>query len=90
MRKFLCSVLSSSQDVLEGKCFFKKPIPIFFHHGIVFYSIFPFKYLHVKQYRQKIPSQKIQKIVSVLRFYISERKSDLYIFKLIDMFLRAN
>lgn len=89
--KFLCSVLSSSQDMLEGKRFFQKPIPIFLrHHAIVFYSIFPFKYLHVLQYRQKIPSQKIQEIVSVLRFYISERKSDLCIFKLINIFLRAN
>lgn len=78
---------------------FQKPIPIFLrHHAIVFYSIFPFKYLHVLQYRQKIPSQKIQKMVSVLRFYISftsvkekhKEKAIYMIFKLIGMFLRAN
>ena len=35
-------------------------------------------------------SERVTMTMILYQFYISEKKSDLYIFKLIDMFLRAN
>lgn len=85
MRKFLCSVLSSSQDVLEGKCFFQKPIPIFFE-APCYYILLDISFQISA--RPTVPaentitenSEDSDRATILYQFYISERKSDLYDF----------